>query len=338
MTAARRTAPPARPVAWAAPLVLLGTVLALALLGSSDVAGRAVGAHLVAFRMPVTLGLALLAALVLAVPRARRSRPGRAAAGVLLLGAALQLGVLASRGWDGDVPRSRVDGDVVVLAFNTLGVVPSDELAPLVLAHDADLAVLTETEPRTAEATAALLTDAGRPTTALVRRTGDDAVSSTALLVSDHLGRYEITGTLPTMLAGFRAAPTTGAGERPAGPVVVAAHPMAPVSRAAMPQWRTETARVRDACAGEPGVVVAGDLNATLDHPALRDLGPCRDAAQEAGAAALGTWPASLPSWLATPIDHVLVDDAAWEVVGFDVLGAVGRSDHRPVVAHLRPR
>lgn len=318
--------------------MLLVAVLALALLGISDVAGRTFGAQLVAFRMPVALGLAFLAGLVLLVPRARRSRPGSAAAGVLLLGAALQLGVLASRGWDGGLPETRAEGDVVVLAFNTLGVVPSTELAPLVLEHGADLAVLTETEPRTAEATAALLTDAGRPTTALVHRTGDDAVSSTALLVARHLGPYEVTATLPTVLAGFRAAPATDAGARAAGPVVVAAHPMAPVSRVAMPQWRAETARVRDACAGEPGVVVAGDLNATLDHPALRDLGPCTDAAHEADAAALGTWPAGLPSWLSTPIDHVLVDDAAWQVVGFDVLGAVGGSDHRPVVAHLRPR
>ena len=57
-----------------------------------------------------------------------------------------------------------------------------------------------------------------------------------------------------------------------------------------------------------------------------------------AGAAALGTWPAAMPSWLSTPIDHVLVDPEVWDVVGFDVLPAVGGSDHRPVVAHLRPR
>ena len=55
-------------------------------------------------------------------------------------------------------------------------------------------------------------------------------------------------------------------------------------------------------------------------------------------AAALGTWPASVPALLAAPIDHVLVDGRAWRVVGFDVLQRTGGSDHRPVLATLEPR
>ncbi|MBB2921503.1 endonuclease/exonuclease/phosphatase family protein [Cellulomonas cellasea] len=330
------------------PLVLLGVVVVLVVPGAFDGAGRAVGAHLVAFRMPVALGVLVLGVAVLLVPRARRSPVGAASAAVLLVGAAAQLGVLAARGWDGDATAAREDGDVVVLAFNTLGVVTSEDLAPLVLEHRADVVVLPETLPATARATAALLEDAGRPVWVFGRSTeGSTPVASTALLVTTDLGRYEVTAELPTMLGGFRADPVAGAtasargahaGAAGRAPLVVAAHPTAPFSLAAMDDWRRETSLVAQTCGGTSGAVVAGDLNATLDHPGLRDLGSCVDAAEAAGAAALGTWPAAMPSWLSTPIDHVLVDPEVWDVVGFDVLPAVGGSDHRPVVAHLRPR
>ncbi|MFS0700515.1 endonuclease/exonuclease/phosphatase family protein [Cellulomonas sp. 179-A 4D5 NHS] len=330
------------------PLVLLGVVVVLVAPGTFDAAGRVVGAHLVAFRMPVALGLLVLGVAVLLVPRVRRSPVGAVSAAVLLVGAAAQLGVLAARGWDGDATAARQDGDVVVLAFNTLGVVTSEDLAPLVLEHRADVVVLPETVPATARATAALLEDAGRPVWVFGRSTqGSTPVASTALLVTTDLGRYEVTAELPTMLGGFRAdpvasdaAPARGAHAGTAGrsPLVVAAHPTAPFSLAAMDDWRRETSLVAQTCDGTAGIVVAGDLNATLDHPGLRDLGSCVDAAESAGAAALGTWPAAMPSWLSTPIDHVLVDPEVWDVVGFDVLPAVGGSDHRPVVAHLRPR
>ena len=88
----------------------------------------------------------------------------------------------------------------------------------------------------------------------------------------------------------------------------------------------------------------SGDLNSTLDH--LSGLGrnggtvgECQDAAQEAGAAARGTWPVDLPTALAAPIDHVLVG-SAWEVRSFEVptdFDDAG-SDHRPVVAVLARR
>ncbi|MGW6129946.1 endonuclease/exonuclease/phosphatase family protein [Cellulomonas sp. NPDC055163] len=323
-------------------------VVVLVAPGASDAAGRVVGAHLVAFRMPVALGMLALGVVALTVPRVRRSRVGAVSAAVLLAGAVAQVAVLGARGWDGDVTAAREDGDVVVLSFNTLGVVTSQDLAPLVLEHGADVVVLPETLPATARATAALLEDAGRPVWVFGRSTGGGApVASTALLVATDLGRYEVTADLPTVLGGFRADPVAGdaapargarAGTAGRSPLLVAAHPTAPFSLAAMDDWRRETSLVAQTCDGTPGLVVAGDLNATLDHPGLRDLGSCVDAAETAGAAALGTWPAGMPSWLSTPIDHVLVDPEVWDVVGFDVLPAVGGSDHRPVVAHLRPR
>ena len=113
---------------------------------------------------------------------------------------------------------------------------------------------------------------------------------------------------------------------------------MSPGRRSAMADWRHDTALIARTCATTPGVIVAGDLNATLDHPGLRDLGPCVDAAREVGRASWGTWPSSAPSLLAAPIDHVLVDGRVWRVVSFDVLPATGASDHRPALATVQRR
>ena len=105
-----------------------------------------------------------------------------------------------------------------------------------------------------------------------------------------------------------------------------------------MPSWRAETRLIAATCADTPGAIVAGDLNSTLDHPGLQELGPCVDAARAAGSASSGTWPADVPTALAAPIDHVLVDGRAWRVTGFEVLPATGASDHRPIVATVTRR
>jgi endonuclease/exonuclease/phosphatase family metal-dependent hydrolase len=108
-------------------------------------------------------------------------------------------------------------------------------------------------------------------------------------------------------------------------------------------EWTRGIDWVAEQCAG-PDVILAGDLNSTLDHLSGlgRDggsVGECQDAAQQAGTAAQGTWPASLPAALAAPIDHVLVG-SAWEVRSFEVRTDFddAGSDHRPVVAVLSRR
>jgi endonuclease/exonuclease/phosphatase (EEP) superfamily protein YafD len=223
--------------------------------------------------------------------------------------------------------------DVVVLSFNTFDAVPAATLAALAEDARADVVVLPETSPATALATASLLDAAGRPMQVHTAAGHVPWIAGTALLVSPALGAYPSSSDLPTRLGGVRAVP-----DDPSDPTLVAAHPLAPGGRSAMPAWRSETASVAAQCASTPGAIVAGDLNATLDHPGLRDLGPCVDAARAAGEAWRGTWPSSAPSGLAAPIDHVLVDGRAWRVTGFEVLGRTGGSDHRPVVAHLTRR
>lgn len=51
----------------------------------------------------------------------------------------------------------------------------------------------------------------------------------------------------------------------------------------------------------------------------------------EAAVAATGTWPSTVPAWLASPIDHVLAGEA-WAVFDARVMepSASGGTDHRP--------
>lgn len=350
-------------------VLVAAAVLVLLAPDRLGLADRTPVAQLVALRglMAVLLAGAALV-LVAAVAGWRRiarraglRRPGRrlplALAAVLALGAGAQVSVVVGRGVDGAGPGPASDGELVVLSFNTFGAVHPDDLTALVQQQDADLVVLAETSRSTAEAVARALTDAGRPTTALAADSRSTRVDGVALLVRDALGSYTQTSEgLPATELGTvaavrtSAAPAsapepgtapdagTGRGDVPAPDVVVAAHTRAPSAESSMPDWRAHAQGIADVCRSTPSAIVAGDLNATLDHPGLDDLGTCVDAAAEVGAAGLGTWPADVPRVLAAPIDHVLVDGRVWRVTAFGVLDRVGASDHRPVVAHLARR
>lgn len=328
-------------------LATAAAVLVLVAPGVLGLADVSPFGQLVALRGLVGLVLLLAALLLLVVlaARERRARPRRGlalvVAAVLLAGAGAQGVVLGARGVDLTGPGDPDDADLVVLAFNTFGTVPADDLAELVLAQDADVAVLPETTASTARAAAEALTDAGHPTTALAADAAHPGSDGVALLLRTALGDYDQdTAGLPaTELGTFAAVLAADDAAEPTAPDrVVATHLRAPSSGRRVPVWRGHTAAIADVCRTTPGVVVAGDLNATLDHPGLADLGPCVDAARATGAAGLGTWPTDMPEVLGAPIDHVLVDGRVWRVAGFAVLPAVGASDHRPVVAHLDRR
>ncbi len=298
--------------------------------------------QLVAVRGVAVLVAILLAVLLtlfaLLVAPARRFLAGLA---VLLLGfAVVSAGVLSIRGFAGGAFQTIADGDLVVLSWNTLGDAPGAEtIASLAVEQEADVVALPETSREAGDAVAALLAAAGRPVQVLALQY--DTVSkarTTVLLVSTALGEYRVTSdarTTPT-LPSVVAVPVDGS-----GPTIVAAHPVAPVP-GEMANWRAGLAWLAERCADpDADVVVAGDLNSTLDHWARfgsdTGLAACHDAARVVGAAALGTWPTRMPAALGSPIDHVLAT-AAWEVVGFRVLDAedAAGSDHRPIVAQLR--
>jgi endonuclease/exonuclease/phosphatase family metal-dependent hydrolase len=119
------------------------------------------------------------------------------------------------------------------------------------------------------------------------------------------------------------------------GPLtVVSAHPTPPVRPGSQVTWR----RWLDALPGPNGAlaggIVAGDFNATLDHPQLRRLldAGWRDAGRERGDALEPTWH-GLPLTRLT-IDHVLVPPGA-AVTGYVVDDLAG-SDHRAVTVTVR--
>jgi len=119
---------------------------------------------------------------------------------------------------------------------------------------------------------------------------------------------------------------------------IKAVHPRPPVTFEAAPDWR----RAIEALPSSDGTgdvrILAGDFNATLDHPELRALldRGYTDAADATGEGWTHTWPAGTKSDRALPltIDHVLVDERV-RVEKVTVVD-IPRSDHRAVIAVLR--
>ncbi|ALJ18492.1 endonuclease/exonuclease/phosphatase family protein [Microbacterium sp. No. 7] len=290
-------------------------------------------AHALSFRTALAIGLGVLALAFAAIALARR-RWGVAAALAVLLGVASVAngGIMLARGSHGAL----AEGELVVVAWNTheRSTRPA-EIARLALETDADIVSLPETGSRTVTEVVRLLALEGKRMVADTAYGPDGSTwLPTSLLVSADLGEYRIdaaAGSTP----GIPSAVWRPVGGD--GPTIVAAHPMPPLP-SMFGRWQDGLAWIADRC-DDPTVIVAGDLNATVDHFATALAGGCRDAAAEAGAAAVGTWPASVPVWIAAPIDHVLVG-SAWEVRGATVLTSYDEagSDHRPIVAVLAPR
>ena len=334
-----------RILAW---ILVLGTVFVAAVLlwpQGFGLQNQWVAAHVVALRgAAAVLGaVAAVALAVMAIPRPTRT-VGLALAVVMALFAAGNVAVIAARGTGG----SDVAGDassVTVLSWNTLGEVPdAATIADLALEEGADVVVLPETTGPLGEEVAIAMRDGGSPM--WVHTVAFDEVAkarSTTILISPDLGDYEVvsavvpgppgnTNTLPSIVAE----PVDGDGPR-----IVAVHAVAPI-RWELRNWRSDLDWLAEQCAGE-NVIMAGDFNATIDHFAGRgvdggDLGRCRDAAVQAGAGGLGTWPTEVPELLGSPIDHVLATPG-WEVDAFRVVGELdgAGSDHRPIVATLAP-
>ncbi|MFD1815506.1 endonuclease/exonuclease/phosphatase family protein [Rhodococcus gannanensis] len=116
------------------------------------------------------------------------------------------------------------------------------------------------------------------------------------------------------------------------------AHPLPPWPRHQTPIWADELSRLHTILDGlrsrNDMVLMAADFNATWDHAQFRALlgDGVHDAAEQAGAGVLRTYPTdrSLPPLLS--IDRILVSGAtATEVDAVDLPGA----DHRGVVARI---
>jgi endonuclease/exonuclease/phosphatase (EEP) superfamily protein YafD len=112
-------------------------------------------------------------------------------------------------------------------------------------------------------------------------------------------------------------------------------HPDHPASSATVHRWRATLHGLATWARSTSGpLVVAGDLNASVDHPGMREVlaTGLRDAHEVAGAGRPPTWPHGQPFPPFVHLDHVLVR-------GLDVASAdevrISGSDHDAVVARL---
>ena len=318
-------------------------------------------AQLIALRSGLVVGFGLMALVTgaSALIRILRREGGRrttAAALVLLIAAGGHAWVLCSRGLGNDesapaaiAPAGSIsadpadwDGALTTFSFNThYSEAHKVELAVAIRRAAAEVVVLPETSAEYGQAIADLLAQDGLRYTVFSAGDQKDDADPTTVLVSAVLGDYE------------QAQAPAGAGHgtvllRPAGeaelnghrrPTILGVHTHAPVP-GSMEEWLTSVEVVVGQCRGagqgpEPGLVIAGDFNATLDHAPMKDLGGCADAGLEAGIGGVSTWPTSShTTLLGSPIDHVLADSATWRTRSASVLTLSG-SDHRALVVEL---
>jgi len=325
-------------------LALAGVAVVLLTVPQALGAQRVLGiAQLISFRAPLAIGLgtlALLVCLIATVRRRRRPVFARGLALILAVGAIANGAVLVTRGSAGEaLPH----GDLVVMAWNAQGGATSPvEVAQVAGASRADVVSLPETDEDAAAEVARLLAQQGISMTPhTVRAEGEYDWIPTSVLIADDLGDYEFdasAGTTPGLPSGVWKK-TAGTG--PAS--IVAVHPLPPLPDT-MGGWVAGLKWVAGICISSGSdVVVAGDVNATVDHMAGLGtdghlIGRCDDAALETRSASSGTWPSDAPSWIGSPIDHVLFG-SSWTAKGVRVVdGDPGGTDHGAIVVVLDRR
>lgn len=283
-------------------------------------------------------GMAVVALLTAVGTASRGRRPVRtiSVALVCALAAGAHLLVLDARGLGAGHPvvaGDERDGDITVLTANVRGERAGEEtvsaVVDLVISSGADVVALPEGQPVVDEVVAQL---AGRGESFQVFPAfGAGPNRGTALLVAESLGTYrEVDGPV----GGVRVVPVDGD-----GPPIAAVHPtsLPPDATADLEKWRSEGSQVQELLQTMTGGIVAGDMNATLDHEQLRETGRYVDAGSAAGVGGYGTFPSSLPGVLGTAIDHVLVDRGRFTVRAGAVVDVPG-TDHRAVVVRVAQR
>jgi endonuclease/exonuclease/phosphatase (EEP) superfamily protein YafD len=281
--------------------------------------------QLVAFR-PYLAAAQLLLALIGVLLRRRWWPTAGLVAGVSVV----VLGSVLPRAVPAPPPDGPAAGTLTVLTFNVYqGRADVLALAGAMSAYRPDVVVLPEGNEDFEQSLEPLVRPLGYHVPG--RRTRDQQVDDDiAVLVSPRLGR--VTATAPRLDTRFQWLQLDGGGLGDVG--VVAVHATSP-KPSSVPAWAEDLAALRRWCAPGGGpIVVAGDLNATLDHAPLRaDSSGCVDAAAATGRGLQPTWPTRWPGWLGVQIDHVFTSGgvAARTVSVLDLPG----SDHRALLAEL---
>jgi endonuclease/exonuclease/phosphatase (EEP) superfamily protein YafD len=306
--------------------VVVGAGLVLALVALVTVV-RLVGLD----RGPVTVALVagypwlvLLASLAALVGVGLRE-PRITVTGAVL--AAIGAAVIVPRALPGPQPAVTVDGPTLVVAVANLKVGAADPDAVVAAVERAGVDVLVTVELTDTAVVRLAAAGLGDVLPTVVRR-GGGALHARVGLESAPAGPGDVDRSPAGVLAVPGAAPV----------LLTSLHPVPPVGGSRTATWRSSLAAIADApLAGDLGIV-AGDLNATLDHRALRDVldRGWVDAADAVGQGLRPTY-SGVPHGTPAPpmvIDHVLVDPRV-AVERVDVVDLPG-SDHRMVIAHLR--
>jgi endonuclease/exonuclease/phosphatase (EEP) superfamily protein YafD len=333
-TSTRRPVTPSRPLSRtrsAATAFAAGvtTLLAAAVLLPDrlglDGVGRVI--QLLSFRPQVLAAEALLLVPTLvAAWRWRGLWPVAAGLGaVVLVGGALVL----PRAVPDPVPT---DGRALtVLSFNVYeGQADVDAFAALIRAERPDLVAMPEAGSQFAGRLAPLIEPLGYRMFSSAADSRAD-VANVVAAVADGLGPVQVR----TSDAGAAFPHVEVTGGALGGLRFAAVHTQAPV-KSRIVRWRSDLAGLGQWCAAAGPTIVAGDLNATLDHEALRaGMVGCADAAAQRGAALIPTWSPSAGTRLLGPqIDHVLVSRGI-EAETFGVHELPG-SDHSAILTRLR--
>lgn len=311
--------------------VLLGLVLVLWApeLGLDQ---RPFLAQLTAFRVQVACAVLALGAAVLLL----RRRAARVFGGALMLVALSPLPQILPRVVPDGVAGA---GDLTVVSVNVqLDLTDPSQVAGLALTRGADVVALPEASAAFAAEVVRIAAAAGTDYVAATDGRQPPAVAGTeregpyptSLLVRADRRPVFRAGVPDTRLGGVTA---ELGGPRPVS--VAAVHASAPVP-GREPLWAADHEVLAAACAAGGPLVLAGDLNSTLDHSPLRAVlaAGCADAAEVTGQGLRGTWPADSARPLRVPIDHVLLTPSAGTVVGFDVVDVPG-TDHRGLVVTI---
>jgi endonuclease/exonuclease/phosphatase (EEP) superfamily protein YafD len=296
--------------------------------------------QLVALRPALT---GVLLALALAGIALARRRPGDAAPLAALLVCTLAAGAqIAPRAIGDAAAGSTGRPGFIVLAANTnRSQVDPREVAALVRRTGSDVVALPETSARHAAAIVRALARDGegrwRAFSDRISDRDDASARPTSLLARAALRprRLPDGAAAPRALGQVRVRLTRvpGAPTGAQGPAIVAVHPLPPAPRASQEDWRRDILALRPLC--RSGWIVAGDLNATLDHSPMRALrrAGCADAASATGDGLRTTWAAGPLDLVRVVIDHVLTS-GGWHATDFGVLAMAG-SDHRAVWARI---
>ena len=293
--------------------------------------------QLVALRPYLATALLLLALAGLAFTRRRR---GDAAPFALLV-------VCSAAAWAQIGPRAIPDGEAgarggpgfTVLAVNTMrSSAAPPVLAALIRRTDADVVALPETSAEHAGAIVRALGGGERWDVFPDRISAptDKGSLPTSLLARAALGARRLPdgAAAPRALGQVRVRLTRVAGLPAAdGPKIAAVHPLPPYPAASQRDWRRDVEALVPLC--RAGWIVAGDLNATLDHSPMRALrrAGCADAAAATGHGLRTTWTGGPLGVVRVVLDRVLTS-GRWRATDFGVIAAAG-SDHRAVWARI---